>query len=214
MRKRRRTPKTIDADNFTKILDAIQANPYTDTPLGNYNRVRDKTVIIFMYYCGLRPKEALSLRWKDINIQDDLIAVVPYFNKERNDLPAILTSPAKKALFEYMREVKRLNIPLNEYCFPSIITGKPLNSDTFAKKFQRYVKDAGLKKFEYYDHNGRPRYSFNPYSLRHTFINDVRKKKGIDAAKEMARHKNIESTMIYTQMDFEEKKRIAKEVFG
>lgn len=214
MRNIKRIPRIITDDDLNKIIKAIKNNPYTYTPMGEYNRIRDKTIILLMYYCGLRPQEALKLRWEDVDFEKEIIYVIPYLNKERNDTPAILTEPAKKVISEYMKEIKELNVPLTDYIFSSIITGRPLNTDTFAKKFQRYLKDAGLCKFEYYDQNGRPRYSFNPYSLRHAFATKIyNKTDDLKAVQSLLRHKNLESSHLYVHLDIDKKKEIAQRVF-
>lgn len=215
MRYIRRTPKIVTEEDLDKILKAIKGTPYTYTPMGEYNRLRDKTIILLMYYCGLRPAECLQLKWEDVDFEKELIYVVPYLNKERDDTPAILTSQGKEALKDYFKQVREINVPLTDFVFPSIITGKSLNTDTFAKKFQRYLRDAGLCKFEYYDQNGRPRYRFNPYSLRHSFATKIyNKTDDLEAVKSLMRHKNLESSNIYVHLDFEKKKEIAKRVFG
>jgi|GEM_PF-5517505 len=210
----RHFPKIVTEDELSKIIDAINKSAsYWQNKMGDYNRERDKAIILLMYYCGLRPLETLVLSWRDVDYEKDLIYVRPYYNKERNDTPAILTAPGKRILLKYQEVLKQLDIN-SEFVFPSMLTGVPLTSDSFAKRFQKIVKEAGISKIDFYTAYGRPVYSVHPYTLRHSFCTKIYKKThSEEAVTQLARHVRPESAHVYIHLDTDDKKKIADEVF-
>ena len=210
----RRIPRIMTEEQISLVVETInKSTHYFKNRFGEYNRWRDKTIILLLYYCGLRPKECLYLRWEDIDFQNSLLFISPYNNKERNDTPAILTEPAKKVIVRYKNFLKENQI-YSEFLFSSLLTGKPMATDTFAKRFQNIVKEAGLSKVEYYTDIGKPVYTFNPYTMRHSFCTKVyNKTKDVEAVTQLARHTRPESAHTYIHLSHPNKKQIADEVF-
>lgn len=210
----RRVPKVVNEDMLGEILEAIDKMPSMDAAFGRMIKLRDKTAICLMFYCGLRPLECLSLKVSDIDFDHFKLNIRPYFNKERNDTPAVLTEPAKKILLKYLDETARLGMQL-VYLFPSLWTWKPITRDAFGKRFQMIMKEAGINEVEYYDECGMPKYKYNLYTMRHSFCTQVYKKTGSEeAVTQLARHTKPESAHVYIHLDFDAKKQIADKVFS
>jgi integrase len=210
-------PKILTDDDITLIVQTIfDSNNYSTNQIGEFLKWRDATYIEFLFYTGLRPIEGLQLRWDDIDLEKNLIYVRPYENhKRKNDLPAILTTPARKILSKYQNEFLKCPIK-SEFIFPSIPLGKPMATCTMERRFLDICKHAGLAKIEYNrPSDGKPRYSISLYCLRHSFCTKIYKKTGSEiAVARLARHTQVQSASIYTHLNFEDKKHIADFVFN
>jgi integrase len=209
-------PRVFTDDEISLIVDYIlHSEEHLPTNSGEMLRWRDLTAIELMYFCGLRPAECLQLKWLDIDFEKDLIYVRPYLNhKRKNDLPAILTPPAKRILFRYKEKLNELKVN-NEWCFPSFWSWNPIATGSMNRIFLNVCKKLGLAKIEGRRESGQPKYSVSLYCLRHSFCTKVYIATGSDiAVMNMARHTKVESAHIYTHLDFEYKKKLAIKVFG
>lgn len=209
-------PKVFTEDEITLIVEHIlQCKSYSQTQGGDFLRWRDLTAIELMYYAGLRPAECLQLRWDDLDFEKELIYVRPYINHHRkNDLPAVMTKPAKKILERYKEKLNEMNIN-NAFLFPSFWTWKPITTSAMNKKFLVLCREIGLVKVEYYTARGQPKYSVNLYCLRHSFATRIYKRTGSEiAVSRLCRHTQVQSASIYTHLNFDDKKQIAAAVFS
>jgi len=211
----RRFPKILNEDQLNIILDTIEKSPsYMKNVTGHFLKWRDSTAILLMFYAILRPGEALQLRWDDVDEVNRIIKVKPYTNKERNDLPAVLTTPAGNILNKYKEKCKEFNIT-SEYIFPSVWTKMPITTDAFGKRFQGIVKEAGLSKVEWYTESGKPVYTYRLYTMRHSACTKIYKKTGSEeAVTQLARHIRPESAHVYIHLSTDDKKDIADSVFS
>lgn len=208
-------PKIFSEEEISLIADVIlNREEYSPNDAGEFLKWRDLTTIELMYYCGLRPSECLQLKWRDIDFEKKLIYVRPYINKRKNDLPAILTSPAEKILHRYKQKLNELKINY-EWLFPSFWTWEPISTGAMNRIFLNICKEAGFAKLEYRTARGQPKYSVNLYCLRHSFCTRIYKKTGSEiAVARLARHTKVESASIYTHLNYEDKQEIAARVFG
>lgn len=208
-------PKVFTEDEIGLIVHHIlNSEEYIPSKSGEYLRWRDITCIELMFYCGLRPAECLQLKWEDVDFDAELISVRPYINKRKNDLPAILTHPAKKILLKYKEKLKELKID-SEWLFPSFWTWEPLTTGAMNRRFFNICKELGFVQMKYRDASGRPKYQVNLYCLRHSFCTKIYKKTRSEiAVSRLARHTQVQSASIYTHLNFDDKKDIAQEVFG
>ena len=208
-------PKIFTEEEFEKIIEHIlNKKDRPNTQMAEFIRWRDAIAIAIMYYCGLRPAEALELQWKDIDFKEGLIYVRPYINKRKNDLPAIITPPAEQSLKEYKKAISKIGIK-TDFLFPSLWTWEPIRTNSFGRKFNHYLKEMKLVDVEYYTKQGLPKYSRDLYSLRHSFGTKVFKKTGSElSTSRMLRHTQVASASVYTHLDTDYKKKIAQEVFA
>lgn len=211
----RHLPKILTEDEIGLIHQTIlNSDSYHHNKVGDFLRWRDITAIELMYYTGLRPAECLQLKWCDLDFENELIAVRPYINKRKNDLPAILTNPAKRILMRYKQKLLELNIN-NEWLFPSFWTTEPIQVCSMGKKFLKICQECGLAQFERHNQNGKPIYSVSLYSLRHSFCTRIYKATGSEiAVSRLARHTQVQSASIYTHLNFDDKREIANRVFN
>lgn len=213
--KERHFPKIIREDEILLINSTLDKSiKNIRTPSSLFILWRDKTCINFLLRSGLRPKECLMLKWTDIDFDNRIIRIDPENNKERNDIPAILTNPGKEILLLYKEAIKDLGIH-SEYIFPSYWTWKPITVSAFAKRFREVLKTAGILKFDHYISDGRIKYNYKLYSTRHKFCTDVYKKTNDTlAVKLLARHTQLLSAQFYVHLNNEEKVGLADKIFN
>lgn len=211
----RRFPKIIREDEIAKITYTIlNSEIYSNNRSGNFLRARDLTCIQVLIRLGLRPLEAINLKWKDIDFENRLVYIDPLSNKVRNNLPAILTRPAEEILKKYQLIINEMEIS-SEYLFPSYWSWKPITRAAFSSRFRKILKEAGILKFDHYDSEGKIKYNYNLYSGRHKFATDIyTHTKDTTAVKELCRHTQLLSAQFYIHLNENQRKEIADEVFN
>ena len=140
-------------------------------------RPKIKILIQLLYECGLRVSEALNIKRKDINLEDNTIRIVGKGHKE--------------AIIHFGTNIKDKLIEL-------ISQVKDPEKDTLFKmnRFMayKYIKEAGLKC------ENKPLVS--PHMIRHTTATELlRKGVNLLTIKEVLRHVSIDTTTIYTRIE-------------
>jgi len=160
---------------------------------------------------GLRVGEAIRLRIQDVNFDSKYIKI-PTLKQDRHGKGSLaygklpdtyidMPLDDKTALL-LLKFIDYIKMPKNEWLFPykkGYYKGKNILSHIpkwlIQRKFKKYAKQAGLD----------PVYSV--HSLRHYKGVSVYKNfKDIRAVQLLLRHKNINSTVIYTTMSLEDKR--------
>lgn len=210
----RHSPQPLSEDDTLKIANTILNSPnYAPTPKGDFLRLRDCYAWLIINNLGLRPKECFQLRWADIDFDKRLIRLSPYWNKQRLDIPAILTKPAMLLLKEYKEKLNKIGF-ICEYLFPSCESWMPLSTAHYAKRFLQAAKECGVAKIDWYTEAGQPKYNVRPYTGRHNFCTKIWKSTHSEiAVMKLARHLNQESAQFYVHLDDGDKTKLADEVF-
>lgn len=138
-------------------------------------------MIALSYEAGLRVSEVISLRNRDINLDELTIHLKDA--KGRKDRMTIFPEKLKRDMTEMMALQHG-----NEYIFESERGGR-LNGRTAQMVFKKALKKAGIKKDA----------SF--HSLRHSFATHLLEN-GVDVryVQELLGHANIRTTQIYTKV--------------
>lgn len=164
---------------------------------------RDIALLYFLAYTGCRNQEAQSLLVNDINFTTDPVTVSIRESKGDADRFVYLTTEAANYIQQYW-----------------IVRGWSGKDDpAFARHDRRISKDhegmttnsirdvvVRIKKLAGVD-------KFTPHYFRHHFVTKVVAKKGVAKARELAGHKNIATTMVYTKITQEELKSDYNDVF-
>lgn len=211
----RRTPPILTDTEVNKIAETfLKSKNYPENKLGRYMRLRDRTIWLLLNYCGLRPKEAMQLRWSDVNFDERKIYLQPYWNKERNDTPAVLTLPAIKLLNDYQEKLKQMGLRFED-CFPSNLTWEPISTDWYRKKLLSIAKEAGVAKVVFYNDANQPKYNVKPYTGRHNFCTKVYKNTHSElAVMLLARHTDPHSAHFYVHLDNDDKVGMVDKIFN
>lgn len=155
----------------------------------NLEGARAYALFKLMAITGLREKEVISANISDIRVNDTKpVLYIQGKGQNAKDNFVILPNGVLSAIQEYLklRNVKSDNEPL----FTST-SNRNLNGRVTTMTIQRIIK--GL-----YKANGIYNTNITTHSLRHTCIsNAIHKGASIDQVKAMARHHNINTTMIY-----------------
>lgn len=117
-----------------------------------------KPIMLFLYYTGLRPGDALNLQWDEVNLPFKRITKVINKTRHKNEHPTTipLSDPCIEVLKTWHRQY---GSPAQGYVFPNPKTGKP------------YLRL--LKPWEKLKSLGNLPPELENYTLRHNFISHL-----------------------------------------
>jgi integrase/recombinase XerD len=178
----RRLPGVLSRDDVARILDAPDPS----------DRLfwRDKALMEFAYASGVRVSELITLKVRDVDLQEGLAVV---FGKGAKERIVPVGRAALQALMVYLREIRpRLAGQKTEGMVFLNARGTPLSRMGVWKILQRHVRRAGVRK------------RVTPHTLRHSFATHLLEG-GADlaAVQEMLGHADIATTQIYTHVERE-----------
>ncbi|HKJ92068.1 MAG TPA: site-specific tyrosine recombinase XerD [Longimicrobiales bacterium] len=178
----RRLPDVLRLDEMERLLEAPDP--------ADRLYWRDKAMLEFMYASGVRVGELITVRVRDLALDEGFASVFGKGSKERL-VP--VGGSAVRAVRVYLREVRgRLDRGGGEGVVFLNARGRPLTRMGVWKVLRKHVKRAGLEK------------RVTPHTLRHTFATHLLEG-GADlaAVQEMLGHADISTTQIYTHVDRE-----------
>ncbi len=175
-----------------KEIEALLEAPDQSTNEG----LRDFAMIELMYSSGLRVTELISLRIRQLHLEQGYLSILGKGSKERI-VP--FGSKGKKAIEVYMEEARGLfydDKKSEDYLFLSRL-GTPFTRQGFWKNLKEYTLKAGITK------------SISPHKLRHSFATHLLEN-GADLRmiQKMLGHSNISTTQIYTHVHYERLSKI------
>ncbi len=148
--------------------------------------LRNKSILMLLYGCGLRISEALNLNFEDIN-ENDYLIIKGKGNKERM-VP--LMDYVKNDIENYMHEC-----PKNFMKDDPLFVGKRL--DRLSPRIIQYV----LEKIR---HNLSLPETATPHALRHSFATHLLNSGGdLRTIQELLGHSSLSTTQKYTKVETE-----------
>lgn len=172
------------------------------------NNIRDKIIVSLMFEGGLRLGEVLGIHIEDIDIWDNKIHIVPRENLENG---ARVKNQSKGIIFlpDYVMDLlsEYILYELDEYDTDFLLVnlrgknkGKPMKSITVQKLFNRFSKNLDR--------------DIHPHMCRHGHATELLEAgwKLIDI-KDRLRHKQINSTNVYTHFADEYKKEQVRDFY-
>jgi len=159
----------------------------------SFGAARDNVMMHLLYYTGMRASEVLALTWEAIDLADMSIRVN---GKGRRWRLAVITTPLAAALVAWAKFHPTGRGPL-------LVCGKgdatALGYQTFRYRVRSVVKRAGLNPDTY-----------TPHKFRHTFATAVANSGlGIDVAKKLLGHRQLDTTMRYVHAELGDDVRAA-----
>jgi integrase/recombinase XerD len=168
-------------------VEALLFTPEADEPLA----VRDWAMLELMYATGVRISEVVTLRLRDLDMQEGLVRVRGKGSKERI-VP--FGRAAREALRVYLSEARQRLVRATGRESKGAVflgrRGRPLSRKAAWQIVRRRVVEAGLQK------------RVTPHTLRHTFATHLLQGGAdIAAVQEMLGHADISTTQIYTHLE-------------
>ncbi|KPK81640.1 MAG: hypothetical protein AMS25_05470 [Gemmatimonas sp. SM23_52] len=179
----RRLPTVLSPAEIERLL----APPEEDSPLV----VRDWAMLELMYATGIRISETVTLRLRDLDLDEQLVRVRGKGAKERI-VP--FGRAALDALTRYLHDSRPLLAQARRQGGDGTLflgrRGRPLTRKGAWDIVRRQVAAAGVQK------------RVTPHTLRHTFATHLLQGGAdIAAVQEMLGHADISTTQIYTHLD-------------
>ena len=182
----------VDKPKSSKRLPFVMSNEEVDELLeapdiSKDNGMRDRAMLELMYAIGLRVSELLSLRFRNVNMQNGLITVYGKGNKQRS-------VPVSSFALEFLRKYidgprKRVKGSKDTDIIFLNRDGKALSRTYFFMQIKRYAEEKGIDS------------SVSPHTLRHCFATHLLENgASLRAVQEMLGHSNIATTQIYTEV--------------
>ncbi len=175
----RKLPKTLDVDQVSGLLDAG-----TDSVL----EVRDVAMFELFYSSGLRLSELVDLNLLDLDLSDKTLRVQSGKGGKARILP--IGSKAVLAIQNWLKH----RVARNE-TEKAVFLSK--NGDRLCQRsVQLRLEQWCIKK-------GVPQH-VHPHALRHSFASHLlQSSQDLRAVQELLGHANINTTQIYTHLDFQ-----------
>lgn len=164
-------PRPVDRD---VIINLIQHT---------YN-LKHRVLIELVYSSGIRPFEAVRLKWNDINVMDKSLRI--NLGKGRKDRITILSD----FVVPHLIDLKSNKPSNNDYIFYS--QARP-NTHISKKTFQKVLEKASMK--------ANIGFIVTPYQLRHSFAtHSLEDGTDIRHIQELMGHSSTKTTEIYTRV--------------
>ncbi|GMV98903.1 MAG: tyrosine recombinase XerD [Candidatus Hydrogenedentota bacterium] len=165
----------------TREVDRMIAAPDRSTPEG----VRDAAMLELFYSCGLRISELITLRLRDVSVEESSVRVTGKGSKTRI-VP--LGEEAVKALNAWIRQRTKMDTRADTV-FLSMKRKGPMGRTSAWRVVKRYARQANVRG------------NVTPHTLRHSFATHlVDNGADLRAVQEMLGHADIATTQIYTHV--------------
>lgn len=171
----------------SKHLPVVLSREEIQTVLDVINNLKHRTMLALMYSSGLRLSELVSLRVRDIALEELTVHVKE--GKGRKDRITIFSEKIRDDVERFMR-----GKGADEYLFQSPMKDSHgrhyrLSGRTVQKVFENALKRAGIVK------------KATPHDLRHSFATHLLENGiSIRHIQQLLGHKNITTTTIYTRV--------------
>jgi integrase/recombinase XerD len=177
----RKLPDTLNIGEIDKLFAEIDLS----TPEGE----RNKTMIEFLYGCGLRVSELTNLKISDVRFSDGFISVIGKGNKER----LVPVGDGALAQLDRYRHNVRSHIKIQKGHEDFIFLngrGKKISRVMVFYIIKSLAEKAGIRK------------TISPHTFRHSFATHlIEGGADLRAVQEMLGHASITTTEIYTHLD-------------
>ncbi|KAA6226767.1 tyrosine-type recombinase/integrase [Campylobacter sp. LR291e] len=183
-------PEFMSEDELSKFLNAIETTDFKS------NTIRNRLILKIIIFTGIRVSEALHIRMKDINEENDLYTI--RIRGKGNKYRVVMI---KKELIEELLKNVKINYASQDALLFVNKKGTPLTQAYISRIVEQILFRAGIRKQK----NGA-------HMLRHTFATLLYKKqKDLVLVQEALGHASVSTSRIYTHFD-NEKLKLAAEI--
>lgn len=184
----RKLPEFVQEPAIQKILDEAM---FTE----DFEGLRDRMVLEFLYLTGVRLSELLNLKWKHIDLQTEVVKVLGKRKKER-------IIPLTKGLVGHIRDYRKVfeetfsKVDHEDYFIVTIH-----REQAYPMKIYRIVR----KYLDLFAQTSKR----SPHLLRHTFATHLLNKGAdLNAVKDLLGHTSLAATQVYTHNSIEKLKDV------
>ena len=175
----RKLPKALDVDQMQHFLEITETTPIA---------LRDKAILELFYSSGLRLSELVSLDLSALDLKQGMVTVTGKGNKTR---VVPIGKQAKLAIKRWLSVREAKNTKENNALFLSQ-TGNRLSARSVQQRMRYWAKKQAMPGH------------VHPHMLRHSFASHVLESSGdLRAVQELLGHSDINTTQIYTHLDFQ-----------
>ena len=177
-------PRRVSYLSEQQVQDILDApSVFEKKPL---KILRDKAILATLYGTGLRVTELITLKIKDIRLNENQFSVIWKGSKLRS---VFLTQDAKKKLKKYIFS----RTDDSEYLFISLSGNsywEPLSRNSIESLVKKYAELVWIHE------------KVTPHTLRHSFATSLlRRGADIRSVQALLGHSSIQTTQIYTHVD-------------
>lgn len=174
-----RLPEVLSAEQIDYLLVIQPENPL---------EFRDCAILELFYSSGVRLAELVGLNLADLDLQQGMVRVLGKGNKQR-DLP--VGRQAVKALREWLA----VRPEMCDGDEPALFVSQQrrrISTRNVQLRLQHWQRERGVGQ------------KLHPHKLRHSFASHLLESSGdLRAVQELLGHEDINSTQIYTHLDFQ-----------
>lgn len=182
-REPRPLPGMLSPDTIQRLLE----QPIPKSKNDQWLWLRDKAMLELLYSSGLRLNELITLPLSALDWSQNLVRVTGKGNKTRI-VP--FGDKAEQALKNWLA-VRLHKSPNHQFVFIAR-SGDPISARQVQKRIKIQAQRAGLSA------------DLHPHLLRHCFASHLLSASGnLRAVQEMLGHSNLNTTQIYTHLDFD-----------
>ncbi len=183
-------PEFMSEEELKRFLDAIDNADFRS------NTIRNKLILKIIIFTGIRVSEAIHIKLKDINEENDLYTI--RIRAKGNKYRVVMIK--KELIEDLLKNVKINYLSSDSFLFVNK-KGTPLTQSYISRIVEQILFRAGIRKRK----NGA-------HMLRHTFATLLYKKqKDLLLVQEALGHASLDTSRIYTHFD-SDKLKLAAEV--
>jgi len=189
-------PRTIDAKDSEKLLDALLSVAHTAKKKRQV--ARNHCMGMIMLEAGLRVGELVSLRLSDLyfnSVPVRTIVIKPDMTKNKVEHSIPVSPCLSETLSDYLDIVAQDFV--YEIDFTRFAFGSSVGSLT-TRQVERIISSTAVKAL------GRP---INPHVLRHTFASRLMRITNLSTVQQLLGHKYIGSTQVYCHPNEDDKRQ-------
>ena len=186
-KKRKSNPEFIKESELRKLFEWLDED--------EYKTIRDKTILLVLYYTGMRLSELINLTIPSIDFNRNNIKVLGKRNKER-------IIPIANELSEFLKKYIKLR---NEAISEITDTAYLFLTDKGKKAYPKLIQRIVMQRLSLVTSNSKR----TPHIIRHSFATHMLNNGAdLNSVKEILGHANLAATEVYTHNTYEKLKNI------
>lgn len=184
-------PTTYEEDEIRELINSVERA----SAIGK----RDYLILLLATEYGWRAKDITNFCFDDIDWDNNVIR----FTQHKTDVPvdSPLLASVGNAIIDYLKHGRPVsNAPQIIVSAENANKGKPLSSPTIHSVVTKYMKRAGINKWQKKKHG--------PHSMRHSLATNLLKKNiSMPIISTVMGHQRTETTSVYISVDYSKLKQ-------